>query len=103
MSSWESCIQRFPNKFQLSSEEQEHLYCLFSDYFATYTSGLWILLANWNRQAIYSWGPGCTWKFFGNDTVLNEEDLQSNYTNLKHIQDFDICKGTVTFLKKNVK
>jgi len=103
MSNWKSCVQRFPNKFQLSNDEQDHLYCLFSNYFATHTSGSRIIFANWNRQAVYSWGVGCSWKFLSNNVTLNEEDLQSDYTNLEHIQNFDLCKGTATFLEKNIK
>jgi len=103
MSSWKSCIIQFPKKFQLSNDEWSHLYCLFSDYFASYASEQRILLANWNGQAVYSWDTGHPWKFLSNDLALAKEDLQDDYTDLEHINDFDICRGTATFKKKHIK
>ena len=102
MSTWEDLKADYPTRLEITSQELQHTYYSFTEYFVTLHQTERIIFALWDNQILFSYGPGNLWRTFSNQTI-DPQDFLRDFTHLDLLSEFNSAKGTALFDGKAVQ
>ena len=103
MNEWEKHKKRFPTKFALSPDEEEHCHVNFTEAFAVFHKGERFVFACWLHKPIWTRGPGLPWYYADDNEEISDAALRAGFPNGTLIDLLDVKKGTGSFQDKAVR
>src|ERR1700742_1721764 len=103
MNDWNDLKADYPTRLEPTDDNLNHICATFDEWFVTLYQTERIIFAFWNEQIFFSYGFGCSWRYYSDNKVINPRKFLDTFTHLDRLAKLNPHKGTALFNRKAVK